>query len=129
MFVSVVLSVAWLTMTGSSLYAWHLSGFVRCPAACPGGGSPINVALIEVTGNSCEGPFTGSAGPDNSGFYSLHLPDCAGSYTATIGGFLAPDAVVTGGTSRVFTLDNTNNTAAIDWEVSSATLCGARACV
>jgi hypothetical protein len=72
-------SAAALLMCAATGNAWHLTGKVQCPGAfaLPG-------VVVNATGTSCEGPFSASAATGPDGSYEIKLPDCDGSFTATL---------------------------------------------
>lgn len=62
-----------------SANAWHLSGQLQCP-----NGVKFENIRISVSGTSCDGAFSDSTFSDADGVFVIRLPDCDGSYTATL---------------------------------------------
>jgi hypothetical protein len=96
--------------------AWFLTGEVRCPEGATFG----NVA-INVSGTSCEGPFNRVITTDASGVYFIWLPDCDGSFTATLDVSTLPagssvSSPAGGSASFVTTADDTSEV--VDFEIT-----------
>jgi hypothetical protein len=99
-----------------SIQAWHVGGKIRCPDL-----SGIEGAVVIVTGNSTEGPFSGSGATDALGEYDIDLPDVPGSYTATIDGSSLPaGSFVVGPASVSFNVTEQNAWPYIPWTLDGA---------
>jgi hypothetical protein len=72
------MAVAFMFIAGTNAAAWHVSGKVYCA----GTGLPLEGVIVNVT--QLDGTFTGFGISDPSGFYSLSLPDVAGSFSANL---------------------------------------------
>jgi len=107
---------AWAAISAGSAYAWHLNGFVKCP-----NGTVFNNVVVTVT-VAGSGTFVAANNTDAAGYYFIGgLPNVPASYTATLDPTnLPPDAIVTGGLSRNFSLTDAQPTASIDWAVNTA---------
>src|SRR5262245_27530289 len=63
----------------ASANAWHLSGQLQCP-----NGVKFENILIRVNGTACSGAFSDNTLSDADGVFVIALPDCDGSFTATL---------------------------------------------
>jgi hypothetical protein len=98
--------------------AWHLTGYVRCPD-----GTGFPGIVIDLVGTSCDGPYSRSATTYSDGFYEFRLPDCDGSFTATLDtSTLPPGAFVTSpaGGSASFVTTVADDSEVIDWEIGGS---------
>jgi len=116
------LLVAFVSVTTAS--AWHLTGRVQCP-----NGAVLKDVVINVTGTSCEGAFNDQAVTDGDGFYILALPDCDGSFTASVDLTSLPAGATVispaGGTAS-FTTSDVDPSEEVDWEIDTAICAEAR---
>ena len=117
-----------LLVTSMTARAWHLSGQVKCV-----NGSTFNNVIVKVNGLSCLGAFAGEASTDSEGLYYMDLPDCDGSFIATIDANSLPlDATITSPATGTAVFDTSGATEAdksevVDWLIDSA-VCGQAAC-
>jgi len=105
--------------------AWNLSGQVKCP-----NGFTFNNVIVIVTGTSCNGAFSAQGITDSDGLYILALPDCDGSFTASLDPSTLPaDATIVsppGGTAS-FSTTSADDSEVVNWEINSS-VCEQGAC-
>src|ERR1700722_17925679 len=110
------------TLIASNSQAWRFDGSVLCPS-----GTPYPGVVINITGNNCNGAFTGSVTTDANGNFLLAMPDCDGTFTATIDVTTLPAGatVLNPGVSHNFYFSGAGfvTEGTINWTVDSS-LCG-----
>jgi hypothetical protein len=110
------------TFIASNSQAWKFDGSVLCPS-----GTPYAGVVINVVGTNCNGTFTGLVTTDGSGNFLLPMPNCDGTFTATIDvSTLPPGAtVINPGVSHNFYFDGAHFVVegTINWTVDSS-ICG-----
>ena len=119
------ISLLVLLVTAHTANAWHLTGQVKCP-----NGSTFKNVTIEVVGTSCQGAFSGQATTDSEGLYSIALPDCDGTYCASVDPNSLPagaTASPAGGGNGCFNTTVADDSEVINWDVSGA-ICDQHAC-
>jgi len=100
-----------------------LTGQVKCP-----NGSTFKDVVITITGTSCLGSFSDGASTDSDGLYVITLPDCDGSYTATLDvTSLPPNATLVSPASVSFSTTTASDSFVADWEIGGA-VCEQAAC-
>src|SRR6266496_6007987 len=116
---SITLAVlACMAVSGGTAYAWNVSGNVSCP-----NGNIFKNVIINVAGPGCN--FTGSGVTDSEGNYLVELPECAGTYTATIDISSLPNgATVTSPTSVDFVITDTDFIATVNFEIGGDACAG-----
>jgi len=112
-------------VSASTASAWHLSGQVKCP-----NGVTFKNVKIDITGVSCDGPFSDNAYTDGDGNYVITLPDCDGTYTTKLDASTLPagSSVISpaGGTASFVTTVN-DDSEVVDWIIDSP-VCNSGAC-
>ncbi|HYT59409.1 MAG TPA: hypothetical protein VEL06_04525 [Haliangiales bacterium] len=110
--------LACMAVSGGTAYAWNVSGNVSCP-----NGNIFKNVIINVAGPGCN--FTGSGVTDSEGNYLVELPECAGTYTATIDISSLPNgATVTSPTSVDFVITDTDFIATVNFEIGGDACAG-----
>src|SRR5690349_12266895 len=101
-----------LAISSATNHAWSLDGRLRCAD----GTSFANVT-ITVTGNSvCSGAFNQSVNTDSEGYFTMSLPDCAGSFTACLDtSDLPPGVTLVGPACVPFTTTDVDRFILIGW--------------
>jgi hypothetical protein len=90
------LSLAVVLFSALSIQAWHAAGRVMCPDR-----SAIEGAVINITGSTGAGAFSGSAVTDEFGRFIVPLPETPGSFVATLDASSLPDGSFVVGASSV----------------------------
>ena len=115
-----VLSVFLSTLAAN---AWQVSGQVRCP-----NGVTFKGVTINVSGTACNGAFSSSDTTDADGLYVIALPDCDGTFTATLDVSTLPaNATLVGSASVTFSTTDANREFVANWEIGGA-VCQMGAC-
>ena len=96
-------------------HACDLNGSITCT-----NGLTFPNVVINVTGTNCNGAYSNSTITDSNGVYLLILPDCTGTYTATVDMSTLPsDAVISTASQTTFTI-SAPNAYSIYWSVDSS---------
>ncbi len=103
--------------------AWHVGGQVKCP-----NGLTFNNVTINISGTSCDGPFSVTTSTDSDGLYLISLPDCDGTYTASLDVSTLPaNASLVSPASVTFSTSVASDSFVADWEIGGAA-CESGAC-
>jgi len=118
--VSALVALAGLVLSGGTACAWHVEGTVLCVS-----GAPFNNITISVTGTyncgSGDVAFSQTATADSTGFYTVDLPACAGSFTACVDTSALPsDATLSSAACVSFSTTSANQSATVSWTVTSS---------
>jgi hypothetical protein len=119
-----LLCILLLAMTAKSSFAWGLVGRVKCPDQLV-----LEGAVVNVTGSTALGPFSGSGATDASGYYSIDLPDSPGTFLAVLDAASLPAGVTVVEPSSVpFETTVEDGTRAIDFRVDNCVTLPPLAC-